>query len=181
MRNLAAIIAATVAAASVAAVISLPAGADESASADAQFVSCLRAHGLDIPADTRDIAIKNWIGTHQSDPAVDRAMSACGHDGGGASPEKLVACLRDKGLDAPAAIADLKPWVVQQLQTDAGKAALSACGLNTHPDEKVGDGPPKDKDHAGTGPCAEAKRADVSRARKQQDAKAARRLVPAGT
>jgi hypothetical protein len=135
MKSLPTIIAATVAAATVAAVISLPAGADEN-----------KKDASPVPA-----------------------------------PAELVACLHDHGLDAPAEISDFKGWVIQQLQTDAGKAALSACGLNTHPDEKVGDGPPKDKDDAGTGPCADAKRAAVSRARKQPDAKSARRLAPAGT
>jgi hypothetical protein len=135
MKSLPAIIAATVAAATVAAVISLPAGADES---------------------KKDSS---------SEPA----------------PPELVACLHDHGLDAPTEISDFKGWVIQQLQTDAGKAAVSACGLNTEPDEKVGDGPPKDEDHAGTGPCADAKRAAVSRARTRQAAKAARRSAPAGT
>ncbi|HEY6890932.1 MAG TPA: hypothetical protein VI300_24225 [Solirubrobacter sp.] len=136
MKSLPAIIAATVAAATVAAVISLPAGADDN-----------KKDGSPVPA-----------------------------------PPELVACLHDHGLDAPATeISDFKGWVIKQLDTDAGKAALSACGLNTHPDEKVGDGPPKDKESGATGPCADAKRAAISQARKQQAAKSARRIVPAGT
>ena len=135
MKSLPAIIAATVAAATVAAVISLPAGADEN-----------KKDGSPVPA-----------------------------------PPELVACLHDHGLDAPAEISDFKGWVIGQLDTDAGKAALSACGLNTHPDEKVGDGPPKEKDNGASGPCADAKRAAVSRARTRQAAKSARRIVPAGT
>ena len=137
MRNLAAVLAATAVAAAVTAAISLPAGADQGPPPD-QLVACLRAHGVDIPADARDFAIKAWIADHESGPAVDRAMSACqpGGSPGETSPEKLAGCLRDHGLDAPAAIADLKPWIVHQLDTEAGKAALAACGVDTAPDEK---------------------------------------------
>src|SRR4051794_2841166 len=58
------------AAAAVAAATSLPAGADDPGqSTDAQFVTCLRAHGAGVPAGARGAAIKTWVIGHE-DAAV---------------------------------------------------------------------------------------------------------------
>ena len=91
----------------------MPAGADESPSAEAKFVSCLRAHSLDIPADTRGDAIKAWIVARPDDAAVRRAVLACKQEGpSGPAPEALVACLAvPRPRTPPPSIADLKPWL----------------------------------------------------------------------
>jgi hypothetical protein len=137
MKRLAAIVVATAAAAAVAAAITLPAGADERATADAKFVGCLRAQGLDTPADASGDAIKAWIVARGDDAAVKRAVKTCSPRG--PAPELLVACLRDHGLDAPSAIDELKPWIARQFGTNAGKAALRACGVDVAPMEKAVD------------------------------------------
>src|SRR4051794_32018454 len=69
------VIAATAVAATVAAAITLPAGAsDDPTAKDAKFVACLRDHGLAIPADTSGDAIKGWLLAHDG---VDAAVAAC--------------------------------------------------------------------------------------------------------
>jgi hypothetical protein len=149
------VVAATAIAAAVAAALTLPAGAEQSQTGtdaiDAKFVTCLRAQGLGIPADTRgDEAIKSWIVAHQSDPAVEPAVRTCkSRLSGDVSPTQLVACLRDHGLTPPARIDQLKPWIAGQSETDAGSAALHACGIDARPTEKPGPGGP-DKQPA---PC----------------------------
>ena len=166
MKRLASIIAATAAAAAVAAAISLPAGADSGARTSASdelatFTSCLRAHGLAVPAGLDPRGLKTWLRDHEGSSDFEAAMDACNPkpDGpakdAGPAPEKLVACLRERGLDAPTSIDQLKPWVAQQSETDSGKAALSACGVNTRPVAKT----------PGTGDCAGEKSADAARAK----------------
>ena len=54
-----------------------------------------------------------------------------------------VACLRDHGLNPPATIDQLKPWMAQQYATDAGRAALHACGFDAHPSDKPPAGSPE--------------------------------------
>jgi hypothetical protein len=117
-------IAVTAAGAAVIAAITLPAGADPtSADPDAQLVSCLRAHGADIPAGTQGVAIKDWVRAHESDGTALRAMKAC--DTGG--PTELAACLRGQGLDVPTAIDELKPWILQHADDASAKPAFAAC------------------------------------------------------
>jgi hypothetical protein len=157
MKRLLAVVLATAAAAAVAAALTLPAGADD-ASPDADFVTCLRAHHARVPAGTRGAAIKTWVLAHD-DAAVERAATTCKREvAGGPAPEQLVACLRDHGLTQPATIEDLKPWIVRQLETDAGKAALGACHFDTRPPEKAVAEPGAGKRVAVCGDAAKAKR-----------------------
>ena len=139
MRRLVAIIAATAAAASVAAIITRPASAGDPAADDARFVTCLRAQGLDIPAGTVEPAIKNWILAHRDEPGTDRSLTACKLKIGGstAAPEELLACLRDHGLDPPPNLEAFKPWMARQHETEAGKAAQRACGFDARPTEHI--------------------------------------------
>jgi hypothetical protein len=132
------VLAATAVAAAVAAAITIPAGASPADDPAAQLVSCLRAHGADVPAGTTGLALKQWVGDHESDPAV----AACRPPGGGAIADR-VACLKDHGLNPPSSVEELKPWLVAQSRTDAGNAAMKACGMEIgRPD---GDGrDPKD-------------------------------------
>lgn len=173
MKRLASIIAATAAAAAVAAAISLPAGADSgprtSASDElATFTSCLRSHGLAVPAGLDPRGLKTWLRDHEGSSDFEAAMDACNPKpdrpakDAGPAPEELVACLSERGLDAPSSIDQLKRWAAQQSETEAGKAALSACGVNTRPVAKA----------PGDGGCAGEKAADAARG-KASRAKAA--------
>ncbi len=126
-----------IAATAVAAAVSIPALADNGSPADEldTFGTCLKAHGIPIPADLKGIAIKEWVGAHQDTAGLEAAFKACDphpadpEKADHAAPEKLVACLRTKGLEPPAGLNDLKPWIIQQSQTDAGNTALKACGF----------------------------------------------------
>jgi len=128
------VVLATAAAAAVAAAITLPAGANSASDPDATFVNCLRTNGVDIPADTRGFAIKQWLAAHDSQPSVSDAIQKCApdakKDGGNGAVEvqKLIACLKDHGLQPPSAGDQLKQWLGDQ-EGDAAKAALKACGV----------------------------------------------------
>jgi hypothetical protein len=151
------------AATAVAAAVTIPAVADNGSPADEldTFATCLRAHDIPIPADLEGVAIKQWVGDHQDIAGMEAAFGACDPHPGDvekadhAAPQQLVACLRTKGLEPPASLDDLKPWILQQSQTAAGKEALNACGF-AGPDEKraVGDG----------GACGAAKARAASKA-----------------
>jgi hypothetical protein len=148
MKRFLTIVAATAAAAAVAAAISLPAGAsDEPTTKDAKQVLCLRDHGLAIPADTTGDAIKTWLLAHDG---VDAAVDACRpHDAGNdVKVTELTACLRAHGLNPPADIEQLKPWIAEH----ADEAILNACGLDLPRKEDHGDKP--------AGPCGGPEPAD---------------------
>jgi hypothetical protein len=126
-----------IAATAVAAAITIPAVADSGSPPDelATFATCLRAHGIPIPANLEGVAIKEWVGAHRDTAGLDDAFKACdpkprqGPKDGGPGPEELRACLTAKGLNPPTGLDELKPWVLQQSQTAAGKATLQACGF----------------------------------------------------
>jgi hypothetical protein len=161
------IIAATAAAAAVAAAISLPAGADDGPRDElATFTSCLRAHGLAVPEGLDPIATKQWIGEHDGSAGFQAAMDACQPDKpakvGGPAPEELLACLRHQGLTPPTTIDQLKPWMAQQDGTAAGRSALSACGVDARPADKAG----------GDGSCGGEKPAKATKAAEARATKA---------
>jgi hypothetical protein len=160
MKRFLSIIAAIAAAAAVAAAISLPAGADDGPGDElATFTSCLRAHGLAIPDGLEPTALKSWLRDHQDSAGFQAAIDACepkrdkGDKAPNPSPEELVACLRHQGLTPPSTIDQLKPWMAQQDGTTAGRAALSACGVDTRPVDKA----------RGTGGCAGDKAAGAAK------------------
>jgi hypothetical protein len=130
--KLLAVLAATAVAAAVAAALTIPAGADESPDAAAtKIVTCLRAHGADIAADADPLAVKTWLASHSEDAAVNACVPEA------SAPADLVACLRSHGLNPPSSLFELKPWMAQQNDTDAGKAALRACGVDMNPPEQA--------------------------------------------
>ena len=126
-----------IAATAVAAAITIPAVADNGSPSDEidTFATCLRTHGIPIPADLEGGAIKEWVGAHRDTAGLDDAFKACdpnppkGAKDGGPGPEELRACLTAKGLNPPARLDELKPWILQQSQTAAGKDTLKACGF----------------------------------------------------
>jgi hypothetical protein len=117
------VLAATAVFAAVAAALSIPAGADQSAGdAATKLATCLHARGVtDAPSGTDALALKRWLATH----AESAGVAACHPQS--AAPTGLVSCLRAHGLNPPDNLFQLKPWMVRQAGTDAGKAALSAC------------------------------------------------------
>jgi hypothetical protein len=135
MKRLLTTLAAMAASAAVAAAITLPAGADPASRPNdegAQINACLRAHGAAVPADLLGRALKEWVGDHQSDPAVDACMPGPGVK---PAPEELIACLRDHGLNPPSQIEGLKPYLAQHENDDA----LQACGVGSSTPAKPGD------------------------------------------
>jgi hypothetical protein len=138
------VLAATAAAAAVAAVLTLPAGAQQQDQSAATIAACLRAHGAaGAPSGDDPLALKQWVAAHQDDPAVGACMPQS------KAPAALLTCLRAHGLTPPGDIDRLKPWMVQQHDTAAGKAALQACGVDMNP-------PDKDPGSCGAGKPADA-------------------------
>ena len=167
--------AAAASALAAAAVVALPAVGDDSNNGPsnvAALAACLRTHGLDGAPDD-PAALKPWIAQRQSqDPlAVKRAMNACQEyqTGGPDKPKvaekrelsasdvaKLVACMRDNGLDAPSDPVALKRWLAQEEQSHPDDVArvMPKCKMQLDPNP-----PPKD---AKPGVCGdEAKPGDV--------------------
>jgi hypothetical protein len=113
------------------------------------FVSCLRSHGLaDAPADP--VTLKPWLGAREaSDPdSVKAAMAACDdklpdgrHEvrGGGPGIEKIIACVRSHGLDAPTAPDAFKRWMAakEASDPDALDNVLRACKMELGPGKGV--------------------------------------------
>jgi hypothetical protein len=122
------VLAATAAAAAVAAALSISAGADPSAGDEAtKLATCLRARSAaDAPSGADALALKQWLAAHADNAAV----TACNPKSD--SPATLVSCLRAHGLNPPDNF-QLKPWMVRQARTGAGKAALNACGVDFNP------------------------------------------------
>jgi hypothetical protein len=126
-----------IAATAVAAAVAIPAVADNGSPSDelATFATCLRTQGIPVPADLEGVAIKEWIGAHPDLAGLDDAFAACdpkprqGSKDDGPGPAELRACLTGKGLNPPASLDELKPWVLRQSETAAGKDALKACGF----------------------------------------------------
>jgi hypothetical protein len=133
------------AAAAVAAIVVLTTGAfagtagrsDQPGDGNGAFTSCLASHGVQVPSDD-PAAVKQWLGDHQSDPAVQAALDACAPaDGGsnadvsGPTPAELAACLEQHGVDVPSDAKQdpgaLKQWLHEAMQQPSVKAALDAC------------------------------------------------------
>jgi hypothetical protein len=138
------------------AIVALPAiGEDSGTPADkdaafAQLVACLRSHGLDgAPASPQ--TLKPWLVDDARDPAVVKAaLQACeppgskakrddkrGVAGPDAGPDvqKLAACLRANGLDAPSDPDALKRWLAQKEASDpaAVKRVVPNCKMQLDP------------------------------------------------
>ena len=113
------------------------------------FVSCLRSHGLaDAPADPA--ALKPWLGTKEaSEPdAVKAAMAACDDKlppkptgvAEGPDIEKVIACVRGHGIDAPTQPDAFKRWLDGSADSSAADAALRDCKMKLAPGPSEGPG-----------------------------------------
>jgi hypothetical protein len=129
-----------IAATAVAAAVTIPAVADSGSGSgsdpEATFVNCMRTNGVDIPADTRGFAIKQWIAAHESQPSVTDALKKCAPDakkGEGVAVDSLVACLKGKGLQPPSDPVALKQWLGKQ-----DPATVKACGVELRKDDDHG-------------------------------------------
>ena len=151
MKRIPTTLAAVAAAAVVAAAITIPAVAQSGGGGSApdpalaRFTACLTAHGVDVPAGLGGVELKQWIGARQDDATIRAAQQACG----AARPEmeghdvsRLASCLRGHGVDVGSSPLAIKQKVAELGQTDAGKATLSACGIQI-----------ADKPGAGGGGC----------------------------
>ncbi len=128
------VLAATAVAAAVAAALSLPAGAQQGGAdpASARIAACLHSHGAaGAPSGDDALALKQWVGAHSGDPAVGACLPES------KAPSALLSCLRTHGLNPPTDLTRLKPWMVQQDGTDAGRAAMRACGVDMSPPDKA--------------------------------------------
>jgi hypothetical protein len=153
------VLAATAVAAAVAAALSIPAGAGQSADGQAtKLANCLHAHGVsDAPSVTDAFALKRWIATHASSAAV----AACVPQA--AAPAGLLSCLRAHGLNPPDNLFQLKPWMVRQAGTDAGKAVLKACHVSFDAPQGGGMDKAPANDCGGQGAVAPAQKPSATR------------------
>ena len=154
------VLAATAAAAAVAAAITIPAGADSGAGNDAtKIATCLHAHGAtDAPSGGDALALKQWLAAHADNAGV----KACVPEA--AAPDELMSCLRTHGLNPPGNLFQLKPWMLRQAGTDAGKAVLKTCGVDFNPPQSADtgkDAPTKPNDCGGGAAAAPAQKPDA--------------------
>jgi hypothetical protein len=144
--------AAAASALAAAAIVALPAIGEDSGNPgkDAnfdQFVACLRSHGLD-GAPSSPETLKPWLIDPARDPAtVKAALDACQPPDSskakierkreltGPDMQKLVACIRANGLDAPSDPYALKRWLAQEEASDpaAVKRAVPPCKMQLDP------------------------------------------------
>lgn len=104
------------------------------------LVSCLAAHGVQVP--TSDPAgVKQWLGEHsQDDPAVRAALNACaGPDTGGtdSTPAELIACLEQHRVDVPSNVTQdpsaFKQWLAGANDQPTVQSAVDDCTGGTPP------------------------------------------------
>jgi len=124
-----------------AATVALPALGDDDPGGPAALAACLRSHGLDgAPSAPEDL--KPWIARREAqDPqAVKAAMNACQafqtpreRELAGPDVQKLVACLRADGLDAPSDPLALKRWLGEKQADDAVDRAVVKCKMQLDP------------------------------------------------
>jgi hypothetical protein len=129
------------AAAAVAAIVVLTTGAfagttnrsDQSDGGTGDFLSCLASQGVQVPTDD-PTGVKQWLADDQDDPAVQAGLEACRPQDGthaGPTPDALVTCLEQHGVDVPSDVKEnadgLKPWLAEAMKQSTVSAALDAC------------------------------------------------------
>jgi hypothetical protein len=172
--------AAAASALAAAAIVALPAigqdsgkPGDESAANFEQFVACLRSHGLDGAPSTPQ-ALKPWLADEARDPAtVKGALAACQPPEPkrkfarkpaltGPDVQKLVACLRANGLDAPSDPDALKRWLAHEEASDpaAIKRVVPTCKMQLEPGDATAAKPGVCGDGGADKPAAPANKPD---------------------
>jgi hypothetical protein len=115
------------------------AGGGDSGPSFSDLITCLQSQGAQPPATTDPMTLKQWLGQHESDPAVEAALQACGVGAasgkkgpsgvaGGPDPTQLRACLVQAGIDVPDG-ANLKQWLGSVAGQAQVQQALRACGV----------------------------------------------------
>jgi hypothetical protein len=149
--------AAAASALAAAAIVALPAIGDEppgvNTDADiAELVSCLRAQGLDAPSAFEEF--KPWMARQAArDPdATKAAEQACEEHLPRVPkpvteiPDEFIACVRAKGLDAPASPREFDRWVrrMEETNPDAIERILPECKLAIAPKAECAPVAPED-------------------------------------
>jgi hypothetical protein len=172
------------------ATVALPAIGDDSGPSPAKpksdvraFAACLSDHGLTgAPAAGEDL--KPWLAAKEaSDPrAVKAAINACEEQLPQQKPErrqlsgpdvqKLVACMRANGLDAPSDPAALKRWLQQKEASDpdAVKRVMPTCKTQLDPAAAKAAKPGVCGDDAGPKPSEEVAKPEEDATKKAQPA-----------
>jgi hypothetical protein len=95
----------------------------------AKFADCLRAEGVDVPSDV-GTRLREWMRAHQAE--IGDAVRACKPEVAPAvAPEKLLECLRARGLNPPTAPDELKLWIARTPEARAcveGPKVAPDCG-----------------------------------------------------
>jgi hypothetical protein len=135
------------------------------------FVSCVRSHGLpDAPADPA--ALKPWLAAKQASErdTVNAAMAACDDKlpdqrpdvVKGADIQKVIACVRAHGLDAPTEPDAFKRWLQDPADPSAVSAAMRDCKMRAV--SGPSDGPVKPGACGGdVGPADDAAKPDAAK------------------
>ena len=104
----------------------------------AAFASCLRDRGVQVPA-LSGIELAVWLKTHELPMTAARACKTAladtppqASEAAKADAEKIAACLRAHGFDAPTDPVALKQWMARQRGT-AVQEALKDCGVGPAP------------------------------------------------
>jgi hypothetical protein len=120
------------------------------------FAACLRSHGL-ADAPTEPEQLKPWLGAQGASrpDTVKAAMLACDdklpdkptvvdRKPAGPDMEKMIACVRAHGLDAPTAPDAFKRWVADKETSDPGAVdtAIRACKMSLDPGPSEGPAKP---------------------------------------
>jgi hypothetical protein len=110
----------------------------------AEFVSCLRDHGVAVPSLTGG-ELGLWLKTHELPDDAARACKTAMADNppvtersAKADAAKITACVRDQGFDPPTDPVALKRWIGEQ-RGPAIEDALKECGVGPAPKAGCGD------------------------------------------
>jgi hypothetical protein len=118
--------------------VAAPAIGDSDPTGPDDFVSCLRAHGLD-DAPSGGIAFKMWLKERmeRGDETATRAVEACTPEkrvAAAPAEEELRSCLEEHGaqIEGDDAVA-IKRWIAAHEDDPAAREAMEACKLAAKP------------------------------------------------
>jgi hypothetical protein len=130
----------------------------------ARLANCLRDRGVAVP-EVSSPAVERWLDRHDVPEPIARdcKMQLAGAPGQVRAPdevreadkadaEKLAACLKARGFDAPSDPVQLKRWIITHHQ----EAILKECGMGPAPGPACGETKPAPADGADAKGLAEA-------------------------